>query len=80
MVILSIILKHISEAVQTKMFRKSLISLITERLVILLTTINYIMQKHHNQQKIKDMIGLIGREPYQKHGKGKILGLGLVVG
>jgi hypothetical protein len=30
--------------------------MLTEQLVIL-TTINYIMKKHHNQQKVKDTIG-----------------------
>jgi len=48
--------------------------------MILLTTINYIMKKHHKKQKIKDMIGLTGREYFKHCGRKKFLGLGLVVG
>ena len=42
---------------------------LTERLVIL--TINYIMKKHHNQQKIKDTIDLNGREHFKHRGRKK---------
>jgi hypothetical protein len=52
---------------------------LTDRLVIL-TTLNYIMQKHHNYQKVKDMIGLNGRVHFKHRGRKKFLGLRQVVG